>query len=370
MENKMNENLEIVFNFDTTGSMYPVLDQVRRNLEATVGNLFKEIPNLKIGLGANGDYCDLNRYGYITKQVDLSTDLYTLTQFVRNVNPTGGGGNGGEAYELVLKEAQTKYNWSLNARKILVMIGDEIAHTPNFPDNKDHIDWRQEAVKLAGMGIQIYTIQCLSRYEAPPYYSELAKLGNGYHLYLDQFTDILSLVMAIVYKQVSEEKLTTYEETVVARGGMNRALDNSFAVLGNRARDPKTGRFVSTRFAAVDPTLSPVAPGRFQILNVPQEIAIKDFVLQNNLPFQKGRGFYEFKKTEDIQETKEVVLRDKKTGDMFTGTKARDMIGVPAGTRGRVRPGALPYDVFVQSTSVNRKLKAGDNFLYEVDMSL
>lgn len=362
------EKLEIVFNFDTTGSMYPCLDQVRRNLENTVGSLFKEVPNLRIGLGANGDYCDLRHYGYVTKQVDLTTDLYTLTQFVRNVNPTGGGGNGGEAYELVLRQAQTAFNWSVNARKIIVMIGDEIAHTPNFYDNKDRIDWRQEARKLADMGIQIYTIQCLSRREAPPYYSELARIGNGYHLYLDQFTDILSLVNAIVYRQVSEDRVREYEEVVANTGRMNRTLDRSFGILTGRARDAK-GRFVKIDENLSD-DLKPVSPGRFQIMEIggaPR--VIKEFVQDHNLIFQAGRGFYEFTKREEIQPNKEVVLRDRSTGDMYTGAKARDMIGIPYGVRGNVSPSNLPYEVYVQSTSYNRKLMPNTRFLYEVDMA-
>jgi hypothetical protein len=248
------------------------------------------------------------------------------------------------------------------------MIGDEIAHTPNYRDNKDRIDWRQEARKLADMGIQIYTIQCLSRPEAPPYYSELARIGNGYHLYLDQFTDILSLVNAIVYRQVSEERVREYEEVVAKSGRMNRTLDRSFGVLTNRPRDAK-GRFVKIDSNLSD-DLKPVAPGRFQVMDVGSSPrVIKEFVQDHNLIFQTGRGFYEFTKREEIQPKKEVVLRDKVTGDMYTGARAREMIGIPYGVRGNVSPSNLPYDVFVQSTSYNRKLMPNTRFLYEVDMA-
>ena len=86
--------------------------------------------------------------------------------------------------------------------------------------------------------------------------------------------------------------------------------------------------------------------------------------------FQKGKGFYEFTKSELIQEYKEVVLRDKATGDMFSGEKARQMIGLGMGERARVKPAYLDqFDVFVQSTSYNRKLIGGTRFLYEVDLS-
>ena len=82
--------------------------------------------------------------------------------------------------------------------------------------------------------------------------------------------------------------------------------------------------------------------------------------------FKPGKGFYEFTKSELIQENKEIVLVNKRTGDMFSGDQARQMIGLPRGTRGTIRPVRLhDYDVFVQSASHNRKLLSGTRFLYE-----
>lgn len=363
------EKLEVVFNFDTTGSMYPCLDQVRRNLEKTVGSLFKEVPNLKIGLGANGDYCDEGRT-YVTKQIDLTTDLYKLTQFARTVSRTGGG-DAPEAYELVLHEAQSKYNWSLNARKIFVLIADDVPHGPTYPQNKLRLDWKVEAKKLADLGIQVYTIQCLSRSHATSFYSELARIGNGYHLYLDQFSDATSLINAIVYRQVSRERIQKYEEQIYKQGKMNRTLDKSFGVLTDRPRDAK-GRFVK-----IDETLSedlkPVLPGRFQMMPVDHECDIRTFVQDHDLVFQPGKGFYEFTKSEEIRSGREVVLRDRKTGDMYSGKRAREMIGVPIDVSKTLSPRTMktsvPYDIFIQSTSYNRKLKPGTRFLYEVDMA-
>jgi hypothetical protein len=93
-------------------------------------------------------------------------------------------------------------------------------------------------------------------------------------------------------------------------------------------------------------------------------------VTENGLNFKKGRGFYEFTKTETIQGYKEIILSDRKTGDMFAGAAAREMLGLPAEGEGtaRIKPTSLDkYMVFVQSTSVNRKLIGKTKFLYEVD---
>ena len=73
--------------------------------------------------------------------------------------------------------------------------------------------------------------------------------------------------------------------------------------------------------------LTPVAEGRFKILQVPKKCTIKQFVLSNGLEFKCGRGFYEFTKPEIISHRKEVVLIEKSSGKMFTGRDACRMIG-------------------------------------------
>ena len=50
-----NNNIEVVFSFDTTGSMYPCLTQVRRKIKETVTRLLDEIPGIRIGIIAHGD---------------------------------------------------------------------------------------------------------------------------------------------------------------------------------------------------------------------------------------------------------------------------------------------------------------------------
>ena len=373
MEEKI-EKIEIVFNWDTTGSMYPVLNRVRKEIEEVITKLFKEIPNLRIGLGANGDYGDLAYSGYTTKYQNLTADIYNLVKFTRETNPTAGFGNGGEAYEQVLKESQTVFDWSMNSRKILVMIGDEIAHTPNWHENKGRVDWRVEAQKLRDAGVNIYTVQCLSRgREADNYYSELASIGNGYHLRLDQFNDIINLVNAIIYRQVSTERLDEYEQKIVSTGKMNRALDESFSTLSGRPRDAK-GRFVSYLKENSNSDLLPVAPGRFQVFEVHEKTPIRQFAADNHLIFETGKGFYEFTKSETIQPYKEIVLREKVSGDTFTGKKARDMIGLPDNVDKTISPRTMlldssKYDVFIQSTSYTRNLTPNTQFLYEVDLN-
>ena len=82
--------IEVVFSFDTTGSMYPCLTQVRKKIGSTVSRLMKEVPGIRIGIIAHGDYCDAGAT-YVTKALDLTDDEGAVCRFVERVGPTGGG---------------------------------------------------------------------------------------------------------------------------------------------------------------------------------------------------------------------------------------------------------------------------------------
>lgn len=112
--------------------------------------------------------------------------------------------------------------------------------------------------------------------------------------------------------------------------------------------------------------LTSVETSRFKVLQVSKNCTIKEFVLENSLAFKCGRGFYQFKKPEIISYKKEVVIVEKSTGEMFTGQEACDMIGAGSGIRTPPTTFAK-WRVFVQSTSVGRKLLKGTGFLYQTD---
>lgn len=87
---------------------------------------------------------------------------------------------------------------------------------------------------------------------------------------------------------------------------------------------------------------------------------IRDFVIDQGVTFVKGCAFYELKKTEDVQGYKQIAIRDKKTGAVYSGYAARDLLGLPRNGDVKLAPGAHGnYEIYVQSTSVNRKLTKG-----------
>ena len=352
----MKDSIDVVFSFDTTGSMYPCLTQVRKKVQSTVKRLFKEIPNIRIGIIAHGDYCDADN-PYVTKIFDLSSKQKSICNFIQKVEPTFGG-DAPECYELVLHEARS-LNWEAGRSRVLVVIGDDVPHGPSYKQNKKNLDWRNELALLLESNVNVYGVQALNRSHATKFYKEIAKKTGGFHLTLDQFAYVTDLVMAICYKQAGNEQLQYFEQEIIREKRMNRNMDLAINTL--LGRKPKKARYKKSALAVV-------APGRFQVLEVEKDCSIRQFVEENGLTFKTGRGFYEFTKTVTVQAYKEVILMEDNTGDFFAGDKAREILELPIGEQVRAKPPETgKYIGFVQSTSYNRKLLAGTRFLYEVD---
>lgn len=181
-----------------------------------------------------------------------------------------------------------------------------------------------------------------------------------------------------LYKFVSNCLKNSFPQ--VLGGNKNRELHRLFDTLQGRPASSSPGAASSSAAGAAGgagsggggsspadkAALVPVPPARFQALHVDEKQSIKDFAQENGLIFKAGMGFYEFTKAETVSAKKGVVLVDRSTGDMFTGPEACAYIG--AGGSGKIKPTALvDYQVFVQSTSYNRVLMGGTDFLYEVD---
>jgi hypothetical protein len=346
---------DIVISFDTTGSMSPCIAEVRRKVRETVERLFYTIPDLRIGIIAHGDYCDGS---FCISQEQLTNNKDLLIRFLNWV-PNTSGGDSDECYELVLYRLNS-WNWEADNRAV-ILIADALPHAVGYryKDIRNEHDWREQAKELASKRVSIYAVEALGDRNSRSFYEPLADYTNGRKLSLNQFSDAVETIIAISYHSSSDKELLDgYKNELESSFKMNRNLAAVFNKLGNysvKVESDKSG-------------LIPVSPFRFQMLNVDNLCVIKDFVESVGTTFRKGRGFYQFTKSEIVQEHKEVILRNKITGDMFTGAEARNFIGLPFGERGTIRPKLFDdYEVYIQSTSYNRKLIPNTKFLYEND---
>lgn len=97
-----------------------------------------------------------------------------------------------------------------------------------------------------------------------------------------------------------------------------------------------------------------------------QEFADLHFSSLYGTPYLKGMAYYQLVKTErKVQPSKSIVIRDKMTGEYYSGASARQLIGLPTGTYARLVPANLGnYDVFIQSTSLTRLLPSNSYILF------
>lgn len=105
---------------------------------------------------------------------------------------------------------------------------------------------------------------------------------------------------------------------------------------------------------------------RVRVGDVNASVEIRAFVESNMLiPYAPGRAYYQLQKTEEVQHHKQVMLRSRLTGDIYAGADARHILGLPDNLDIKVKPGDHgEWDIFVQSTSTNRKLVPGTRLLY------
>ncbi|MEU6683027.1 vWA domain-containing protein [Streptomyces sp. NPDC046832] len=102
--------------------------------------------------------------------------------------------------------------------------------------------------------------------------------------------------------------------------------------------------------------LTPADPSKYQLIPVARDAAIREWVIECGHTYQTGAAYYQLSKSEKIQAQKQIAVLEKKTDRVYTGPQARALLGLP-NTEVRVKPDHNEhFTIFVQSTSVNRKL--------------
>lgn len=225
-------HVEVVFSFDTTGSMSACLAQVRSDVERTVRRLMKDIGDIRIGIITHGDYCD----GFQAINImDLNQDVDKICQFIKAA-PGTGGGDAPENYELVLREAN-KLSWDPNAAKALVVIGDECPHPPSYTTEK--INWWHELDALIEKNVKVYGVHALGGHHSAPFYSELSERSGAASINFNNFNLITDMFLAICYRQASVAQLAKFEDELRKENKMDGELESIMQTLA-KPDSPKT----------------------------------------------------------------------------------------------------------------------------------
>lgn len=110
--------------------------------------------------------------------------------------------------------------------------------------------------------------------------------------------------------------------------------------------------------------LKALTPGQFRMIAVQDDEPIAEFVERKlRRQYRLGEAFYQLTKPETIQPQKQLALYKRKGHTVYTGQDARQLLNLPD-YEVKVAPSqGGEYEIFVQSTSVNRKLIGGTNLL-------
>lgn len=156
-------------------------------------------------------------------------------------------------------------------------------------------------------------------------------------------------------KEVGEKIRATTTAYMTARSTGVRGSKNLFNL------DDKVAKLSKTDLRA---KATKLAYQQYRVLEVKDACRIDELVESKlKRPYRVGEAYYQLSKTEKVQSDKGVAIRDKKTKELFVGDGARDLIGLPPH---EVKVGVAfspEFDIFIQSSSVNRKCVPGTQVL-------
>ena len=208
--------LDMVIAFDTTGSMASYINAVKSHVKELIPKLFKQNPDLRIGIVAFGDYCDMpskDRFGSAYQVCELTDNENSLIEFITNAQSTNGG-DGDEFYELVIKKIVEETNWREGSTKAVLLIADSRPHMVGYSYGdrvvNNQIDWREEAKKAAEKGIKFDTLTI----GEDGWYKELSSTTNGVSAPFRTSSKTSQLVEAAALARGGEKTRDLYNATM------------------------------------------------------------------------------------------------------------------------------------------------------------
>jgi hypothetical protein len=110
----------------------------------------------------------------------------------------------------------------------------------------------------------------------------------------------------------------------------------------------------------------------FKVYTVDKEDQVREFTERHtNRAYIIGQSYYELTKPETVQPNKRILIQHMNGGPIYGGIEARQELKLPTDgiSNAQVRPGNHgEWKVFVESTSINRKLVRGTKLLVDVYM--
>ena len=173
--------IDVVFVLDTTGSMGGLIQAAKEKIWSIATTLAQaqSAPEIRMGLVAYRDRGD----AYVTRVVDLSSDLDSMYATLMDFQADGGG-DGPESVNQALEDAVSKISWSQDkgTYKVVFLVGD----APPHMDYPDDVKYPVTLAAARQQGIVINAIQCGQVGSTTPAWQQIARLGDGHYFQVEQ----------------------------------------------------------------------------------------------------------------------------------------------------------------------------------------
>lgn len=216
--------LDVVFVFDSTGSMGPVIVQVTARIEELMEVVHFLVPGARIGLVTYRDRDPQDEY--VVRRLPLTNRVDDLKAFLRGVKAYGGG-DAPEAVDAGLDEAVNRMPWEPRARKIIILFGDQ----PPHPENTATAYRVVEAFHRQRQGV-INTIDTFNSIEANRFtaspaaqvFATIAQKGGGAAFKLTERRQIIEQLVVLAFGAEYRDQVNkVYQHVLAKRGGADPA---------------------------------------------------------------------------------------------------------------------------------------------------
>jgi Mg-chelatase subunit ChlD len=173
--------VEVAFVLDTTGSMSGLIQAAKEKIWSIASTIAaaQPAPEIRMGLVAYRDRGD----DYVTRRVDLSSDLDSVYAELMQLEAQGGG-DGPESVNQALQEAVEALSWSTDqdSYRVVFLVGD----APPHMDYQDDVKWPDSVERAKARGIKVNTIQCGTLGSTTQTWQRIASVGDGSFVQVEQ----------------------------------------------------------------------------------------------------------------------------------------------------------------------------------------
>lgn len=205
--------IDVVFALDTTGSMSGLIQAAKEKIWSIASSMAqaKPAPEIRIGLVAYRDRGD----AYVTRIVDLSSDLDSMYATLMDFQAAGGG-DSPESVNQALADAVNNMSWSADPRtyKVVFLVGD----APPHMDYANDVKYPQTLALARQKGIVVNAIQCGNVMQTRQNWQQIAELGSGDYFQVNQSGSAVAVT-------------TPYDKKLAA---LSRELDKTRMVYGSK----------------------------------------------------------------------------------------------------------------------------------------